>query len=151
MTSRTETALQALKTALQAQTALGGLPTPHRNQVLPSDMDSFSGAAAFLNLLDGRGTIDGVALGGTLQYEIRHEAEIEWMVDAEDAATREALFDQGLEAIASAVEGMLKDGAPLDDAEITSIERSNLATDGLPTVKAASITVALTFTSQRPF
>jgi len=151
MASRTEEALQALVSALAAADG-ASLPEPTRNRVLADALDALEGsAAAHLNVVDGDGEVEATELGQPRVYEISQTAAVEWIVQASTDADREAAFDAGLEAIATAVEADPTLGGVVDDTEITAVTRSNLAIEGVPQLKGAEISIRLQFTSTRPF
>ena len=155
--SRTEEAVGALVEALisAANAPAPAIPKPARNMTLPSRFNVFTGAiGGWLNVLDGSGEVSTAALGADDTpdaYEIVQRATIEWVVEAADPAAREAAFDAGLVAIDDVLRADRTLGGAVSDARIEAIERSNLAFDGLATIKAASITATLTFLSDRPF
>lgn len=161
MTSRTETAIAAFVAALAAEAASGGrLPAPTRNLALADALDAVDGeASAHCNAVDGRTRVTDVQLGEPPTYEIEHEVEIEWIVQAAAQADRDAASDAGLEAIADTVDtinaSVAAGGGPwggvIDHAEIVEIDRSNLAVFGAPQLKGLTVAVRLTFTSPRPF
>lgn len=164
--TRTEEVLQALVAALLAQSVLlsPALPVPKRNEALPSRLFQPAPGASetYLNVWDGDGSPSGETLGAddpgvSDGYEIEHRASVEWVVAGGADADREAAFDAGLMAIHDAVKRG-NDGSYLGGAvsmsAIDKIARSGgkgLVTDGLPNIKAADVTVLLTFTSSRPF
>jgi hypothetical protein len=167
MASRTEEALAAFVAALQtkATAAPTVLPAPRRNEAIANRFSALDGASGgYLNVLDGSGgpegpdNSSGEFLGadqledaGLDGYELVQRAEVEWLVDEADAAAREAKFDAGLIAINDAMRADRTLGGKVSSVMIDRIERSNLITDGLSTVKACIITVALSFTSPHPF
>jgi hypothetical protein len=151
MASRTEEALQALVGVL-AEAAGGALPEPTRNRVLADALDALdSNATAHLNIVDGDGEVEATELGQPRVYEISQTAAVEWIVKASTDADREAAFDAGLEAIATAIEADPTLGGVVDDTEITAVSRSNLAIEGVAQLKGAEISIRLQFTSHRPF
>lgn len=163
MTSRTEEALLALVAAFKsaAEAAPLVLPLPLRNEMLPTRLDVFTGTTAgFLNVLDGSGGPEGAdggsgeTLGADVTesgYEITQRAEVEWIIEAAEKVDREAAFDAGLVLLNSKLKSDRTLGGVVDDVRFEKIERSGLAIDGLPNLKGAIITVALTFLSSEPF
>lgn len=157
MASATENALAALVSVLAALAAGGSppVPPPSRNEELPTRLIALGAGSAFLNVLDGDGTVDSVALGsgdnGSDAYTIIHKPVIEWMVEAKAPADRDAIFDAGLVGIYDALRADRTLGATVAFCEVDSLQRTNLNTDGLPHMKAIAITLALTFQSTRPF
>jgi hypothetical protein len=166
MTSKTESALQALVAALLATSASMGsaLPGPLRNEALPARMfDAGDKLSTHLNVWDGSAQpteeLLGTDQGEADCYEIAHEAIIEWIVAGGSAADREAKFDLGLENIHDAIKPDLTGGdtvylgGAVQGARITSIARqgSGLVIDGMPNARGAEITIELLFTSSRPF
>jgi hypothetical protein len=167
MTTRTEESLQALVAAVLAQSLVedAALPTPKRNEALPARlMQPAAGEPEkYLNIWDGDGAPTDETLGADDAsqddgYQIEHRATIEWVVAGGADADREALFDAGLEQLHAACKRDADTGLYLEGvvsmAAIAEIRRSGgkgLVTDGLPNIKAAEITILLTFTSSRPF
>lgn len=169
MSSRTETVMKALVAALAAKAAEADSPlaVPLRNESLFTRMEEAGGdLARYLNVWDGEGAPTDMALGaggaGPIDddaeggYDIEHRAVVEWLVAGGDDDEREAFFDAGLVAIHDALrpgDDLLYLGGAVSFCDIERVSRagSGLATDGLPNVKAAEITVLLTFTSPRPF
>jgi len=163
MASRTEEALQALVAAFAAAAAAAPtvLPPPSRNEMLPTRLEAFDGTTCgFLNVLDGSGGPEGAdgGPGETLGaddsvdgYEIIHRAEVEWIIEAVEKDDREAAFDAGLVTLNAKLKSDRRLGGIVDDVRFEKIERSGLAIDGLPNLKGAIITVALTFLSSEPF
>lgn len=161
--SRTEQALQALLASLvtQSQLPASALPTPLRNEALPTRMfQTGADLEIFFNVWDGDGDVTDETLGAEDPaqedgYNIEHHAIIEWVVAGGDKAAREARFDAGLIAIHDAVKPVagVYLGDVVDSAAIDKVTRAGrgLVTDGLPNIKSAEISVALTFTSSRPF
>ena len=152
--TRTEAALIALKAALAAAAAAAtpALPAPTRNREIATVLADLAGGGALLNLTDGDGEVTDRLLGeeGDV-YELAHRAAIEIIVENADQEERDATFDAGLEVIAAAVEADGTLGGTVSHAEIEAIARSGFVTDGAPQIKAAVVTVRLTFTSPRPF
>lgn len=154
MASRTEQALDAFAAALDAT---GDLPTCERDRTLPGEFTADdSGVGRWLclrwgdaeNIEQMLGTGDGP---GEAEYEIDHVAELEWMCQHDERATRMAAWDAGLEAIAGAIEADRSLGDVVGHSEISGMQFANLATDGMPEIQAVNILVRLTFTSNRPF
>lgn len=149
----TDDALSALQAALVACAAATG--PLHDNAVLGSEWATIAATQTFFNLIDGNGDASaligaGQDAGGGL-YEIDHDAELEWVVQASDPVTRRSVFAAGLVAIDDAIRADRTLGGVVSWVEISRVERSNLVTDGAPEIKAAIVTVRLTFTSERPF
>jgi hypothetical protein len=167
MASRTEEAILALVAALKskADAASDVLPQPRRNEAIASRFAQLDGSSGgYLNVIDGSGGPEGPDgnsgefLGaaqleeqGQDAYELVQRPEIEWLVDAADPEKREATFDAGLTAINDAIRADRTLRGAVESVFIDRIERSNLITDGLSSVKACIITVALSFTSPHPF
>lgn len=164
MPSRTEQALIALTGKVAAIAAANNsvLPGPNRNEELPDRLLTVAdGVDAFLNVLDGDGSPeggDGDTSGETLGadvveggYEVLHRAEIEWIVSASTPADRDAKFDAGLVAIYDGLRDDRTLGGVVSFITVEKVQRSNLSTEGLPHLKSASITVAISFLSGRPF
>jgi hypothetical protein len=162
MSSKTELAVKALFDALLAQSQLenAALPTPKRNEALPARLFQAGVGApqSYLNLWDGEGGPDGEFLGADEiedGYDLLHRPVIEWVVAGGADAARDALFDKGLEQIHDAIkrgnDGVL--AGAVDAAAIEQVTRNGkgLVTDGLPNVRAAEVTIVLSFTSSRPF
>lgn len=167
MASRTEQAIVALVAALAAKAATPSpaISRPFRNEAVASRFAKFDGSTGgFLNVIDGSGGPEGpdgnsgeflgadqLEDAGSDAYELVQRPEIEWLVDEADKDKREAAFDAGLIAINDAIRADRTLGGKVSSVFIDRIERSNLVTDGLSTVKACIITVALSFTSPHPF
>jgi hypothetical protein len=120
-----------------------------------------AGVQFHFNVWDGDGDVQDETLGaddaaiGRLQHRASRDDRAGRRRRRD--ADREARFDAGLIAIHNAVKrgrhGPYLGGA-VDLAAIEKITRSGgkgLVTDGLPNIKAAEVTVLLTFTSSRPF
>jgi hypothetical protein len=173
MTSQTEKALQALVAALTAKAASEGatIIAPLRNNALPARLfDAGAGLEKYLNVWDGDGETLNEALGadsaGMLDgYELAQRPLVEWVVAGGTDETREAAFDAGLidihDAIKADSEGRYLAGVTdenlagvVHQAAIEAIARQggkSLVTDGMPNIKAAELTIRLTFMSSRPF
>lgn len=155
MSSATETAVKALVEAIRTAMVAAQLPEPVRNQTLPSRFASFGAFSAFLNVLDGDGKPEDVALGnsdeGAQSYRIFHRAQVEWCVQAIGDDDREATFDAGLIAINVALAADRSLGNTVDWCEIDETIRSNLVTEALPNTKAIVVYVRLEFLSSMPF
>jgi hypothetical protein len=167
MASRTESAILGLVAALAAKATAAPtvLVAPRRNDAIGNRFAAFNGSTGgYLNVVDGTGGPEGANgnsgefLGadqmedGDLEaYELVQRPEIEWLVDDADETTRETAFDAGLIAINDAIKVDRTLNGTVAHAGIEKIDRSNLITDGLSTVKACIITVALSFTSPHPF
>ena len=155
--SETEAALTALQAALTTKSQEPGaaFPAPPRNETLPTQFAVFGDVRMFFNLLDGDGEIGDQVLsepdGVVKVYELIHRAALELAVEHEDQATRDAAFDAAMVAIDDALIADRTLGGSVDRAEIERVQRSGLAFDGSPGVQAAEITIALSFTSARPF
>jgi hypothetical protein len=172
MITRSEQALQALVTALEAKAAGDdpALPVILRNEDVFARMEAVpaTGVHRFLNVWDGEVSVADEALGADLvdaiddeepgagAYEIELRPRIDWICVGPQA-DRDAAFDAGLIAIHDAIRGAIVDGdrvylaGAVDHAAIERVVRSGLATDGLAGVKACEITPLLQFTSARPF
>lgn len=167
MASATEGALQALVAALQTKSEEDepAIVAPRRNEAVANRFSAFDGTSGgYLNVLDGAGGPEGpngasgeylgadvLEDAGRDAYELVQRAEIEWLVDDADQTKREAAFDNGLIAINDSIRADRTLGGAVSWAGIEKIERSNLLTDGLSSVKACIITVVLNFTSPHPF
>lgn len=155
--SKTEAALAALASALAAAAAApdAAIPVLMRNEILPTNFPQFAGAGFWLNLLDGNGAVDEKLLGNpdgvSNAYEITHRAALELAIEHADQATRDTLFDAALIADDDALIADRGLGGAVDYAEIETTQRTGLVFDGTPGVKAAEITIALSFVSPRPF
>lgn len=171
MSSRSETVIQALVDALTArsQGVNAPLPTPLRNEDLYARLEkSDAGLRRIVIVWDGASEVTEEVLGADLGdpidedaaggYDIAQRPQIEMAIADGDPGARTAAFDAALIAIHDAVRPAIVDGNPVylggavDYCAIESIEREgNLATDGMPGVRAAIVTVRLVFTSPRPF
>lgn len=155
MSSATEAALQALIEAVRTSMVAAQLPEPQRNQTLPSRFKDYGKFGAFLNVLDGEGKPEDTSLGnsdeGAKSYNIFHRAQVEWVVQSANDASREATFDAGLVAINAALAADRSLGGAVDWCEIDETVRSNLVTEVLPNTKAILVYVRLEFLSSMPF
>lgn len=157
MTTRTEQAIQAFVSALDAVIGPAGFPTVNRNEALDDLLSGFTpSGGGYINVVDGNGIVIEETLGAATiplitGYEIEHTAEVEIFVVKADQASRDATFDAMLEFIATAVETDRTLGGAVDFVRLEVPSRSDYKVDGLPVVKSAVVPVKLTFTSSRPF
>lgn len=157
--TRTEEVIAAFVAALAAMAgSTPALPAPTRNLALADMLDALDAPAeGHLNVVDGSTINRATILGAPVLYELAQAVEVEWIVQAAAQADRDTAFDAGLVAIADTVDALNAaieaDASPggIAHAEITSIDRTNLAIDGSAQLKGASIVVTLEFTSPRPF
>ncbi|MGD9924431.1 MAG: hypothetical protein AB7V13_23755 [Pseudorhodoplanes sp.] len=178
--TRTERAMRAMVTALQASADADGSALPSvvlRNEDLLSRMDEShsDGVRRYLNVWDGDGAVSDETLGADLvetieddddedaalggAYQIEHRPRIELICEGGTQDAREAAFDAALREIHDVLRGSVLEGerhylgGAVDWSGIESIARagSGLVTDGVANVKACEITVLLEFTSARPF
>lgn len=154
----TQAALEALVAAIagavdEAETPV--LPAPRRNQSIEDaaeELATGSGVRLWLNVLDGRQTVaDELLGGGDPDYEIEHRAMIEWLVEAQDDAAREAAFHAGLAAIEAALAADRTLGGKVADARLAppALVNDDRVEGGTP-FKSADIPVDLLFTSDMP-
>jgi hypothetical protein len=151
--TRTEQALRALAAALDASATL---PQTRRNapldQVLEDIAAPGSANAAALVLIDGSGTVLDQVLGdGESRFSIEHHAEVEWLVSGQEGLALETDFDNGLEAIAAAVEVDRTLGGVVDDVQLNEPPERDLDVLGARPAKTAVLRVSLLFTSSHPF
>lgn len=155
--SRTEQAIIALVNAIDAKTSLQSFPRPSRNDTLDSMLENIGdGDGGRINVLDGDRK-DMTAMTGAATadipdgYDITHGAVVEVLVQAKNAADRDAIFDALMLSIHDAIRVDRSLGNVVTWCDYDSIQRTNLAVDGLPGVKAAVIGIDLLFLSNRPF
>ena len=147
MTTATEAAIKALKTALQAGTIL---PPVRRNAVLDQVFDSLTlndGVTVnrALILRDGTGGVVEQALGfNSGQFVVLHDAEVEWLVCAPEGDDLDAQFDAGLAEIAARINADPTLGGTVILAQIREAPARDTDVAGANPVKTAAIKVELT-------
>ena len=163
MPSATETAIQALVTALttQAGRSPAPFPVPTRNRTLPTKFtasaSAYTDVTFFFNVNDGNGKVDQETLGQPNlvpdTYEITHRAEVELVVQGAADADREAAFDAALLGIQAALDADATRtlGGAVNWCQIDETVRSNLVTEALPDTKGIVVYVQLVFQSSMPF
>jgi hypothetical protein len=159
VTSRSEAARRELFEALfeayvDGRFADAKVAAPTRNRDVATLLSALasSEAAVLLNVRDGDIEVTAEALGEDGDsYELAVRCQIEWLVEHPISATRDWVFDEGLELIASVIEEDRSLSGSASMARIERIDFSNLVTDGAPQIKAASIVVLIELTSPRPF
>lgn len=141
MASKREQVLSALFTALSG---ISG-PVVMRGEVTPQEVPS----GGILILRDGDPGEPEVLLSPpTWVYE--HTAEIEVVVDSATAADRDALFDDLLVGIGSAIAADRTLGGLADWVEPQAPAPSDLDVEGAPGLKAAMVPVMLHYASSDP-
>ena len=135
-TSR-ETILAALHTLLQALPA-----TALRGDVLPERIPP----AGLLILRDGEPGEPEVTLS-PLRYHYQHRAEIEAVVQGAD---RDAAFDTLTASIGVALAADRTLGGLCDWVEAEAPRPVDLAVEGAASLKAAIVTIVLTYTAENP-
>lgn len=155
--SRTEQAIIALVSVIDAATAPRGYPKPSRNDTLDGILENIGdGDGGMINVLDGNQVQREEVVGadtGVMDnaYEIVQGAQIEVIVKATDPKNRDAMFDQAVLMIHDQIAADRTLGGIVNWCAVDSIERADLAVDGLPFLKGAVISAQLTFVSTRPF
>ena len=135
-TSR-ETILAALHALLQALSA-----TALRGEILPERMP----ALGLLILRDGEPGEPEVTLS-PLRYHYQHRAEIEAVVQGAD---RDATFDTLTASIGAAIAADRTLGGLCDWVEAEAPRPVDLAVEGAASLKAAIVTIVLTYTAENP-
>lgn len=160
MASKTETALAALKTALDTiagADAAKPLPLVSRNEDLISRLaDLPSGLSRFANLWDGEQIQRNETSGADViadGYEIQHEAHLELAFVADDATALQDAHDAAVLAVCNLLRADPTLGGAVDYAAIGDLKGpgSGLATDGISHSKGMLMPVVLTFVSSVPF
>jgi hypothetical protein len=138
MSTTRETILAALHARLQPLAA-----TVLRDEVLPERVP----ASGLIILRDGQPGEPEVTLS-PLRYHYQHRAELEVVVQS--GTGRETTFDALVAAIGEAVEGDRTLGGLCDWIEPEAVSSVDLPIEGAATLKAATITVVLHYTSTGP-
>lgn len=130
--------------------------TVARNRSLRDVFGAVAGLSggAYLNLVDGDQAVDADLLGGGDRGEVEFglDAHLEWIVIETDQEARDAAFDAGMAALRDIILPLRSGVNDLwDDLEVAAIERANLATGGVPGVKAARITLRMMLTASSLF
>lgn len=154
-TTHTKLALDALAARLTA--FAGGdarLLAPTRNRTVEAMLSEIvEGVDAHLNLADGD-QIEAVELlgSGEPEYEIEHQASVQWVAAGHDRAQLEARFAEGLRAVEDAVAADRTLGGVVADTRLAAPEITNgrAGEAGRPW-KAAEIPVAMLFVAPRPY
>ncbi|BBE74361.1 hypothetical protein [Oharaeibacter diazotrophicus] len=161
--SRTDDVLAALHAAMVDVFTAAGLPAPERDRAIPSAMiELVDGSEIYTSLFDGAGEVTATMLGDGAAgdiYDLTQRAEIDLAVADHDRARRIATFDAGLVAIDDATRALaaaVETGAHalsgvLTAVQVERVERSGTVFEGIVHIKSAVVTVALTYTSDRPF
>jgi|GEM_PF-6321254 len=153
MSSETEIAMLALKTALDASASL---PAARRDPVFEDVFEALgapdSGYSTVLALRHGDPVETTRRFGaGPQAYELVRNAELEFYVAGAEGAGLNAAFDGGLSAIHAAIEADRTLGGAVVAAEI--VEQPDLGTDsaGSKAVLTAVVRVQLTYVSLRSY
>ncbi|WP_319532857.1 hypothetical protein [uncultured Cohaesibacter sp.] len=151
----TDTMLDILEAIVRAGS---GLPTLSRNETLDQGLEAIGEhRSGWLNMVDGDVNVDNELLGGGGSYDLVQEARFELLVRARSESDGRSALAGLISAIADQIDYANDDGN--EDglavqgcvADITRLQRDNLASDGIPFVKGAILTVRLQMTSDRPF
>lgn len=158
MTTRTEQALQAVCRTLDLAYGPKSFPKVNRNEALDDIMATFGNGTAkgYANLVDGSGGVIEEVMGAAVMpelegYEIEHRAALELFVCTSDQEVRDATLDSMLEIAADALEADRTIGGVVNWVGFEAPDRTDYKQDGLPVVKALTVSIVLTFTSPRPF
>jgi hypothetical protein len=151
--SATESALLALKAALDASTAL---PDVRRDPVFDDIFEELAvGPHKFGRVLAMRAgdNVETTRRFGTGSNAFEHvrEAEIEWFVAGAEGASLNSTFDDGINAIFSAIEADPTLGGAVELAEIVAPPELGTDQAGARAVLTALIRVQLTFLSARAY
>lgn len=151
--SATETAILALVARL---TITEALPAPRRNIALDQYADEAEQAdgstlVSALVVADGENISAIKYLGDPVGFELVHRAEINWAAASLPGPDLDTVFDQGLEAIAGAIEADPTLGGSVTRAEIIQAPERGLEEWGAKTAKTALVFVQLTYLSTRAF
>lgn len=141
MTSRRETVLSALFVLLDGALSakvLRNVPLPER---VPQE--------GLVILRDGEPGEPSVTLS-PVSYVYEHRVELDVAVQAATASTRDLAFDALLEAIAAAIAGDRTLGGLCDWVETEAPVPGDIAVEGAPSLKAASLTVVLHYGTADP-
>ncbi len=136
--------------------AADGIPALHRNAVLDDALEAIDGGAlAYVNMVDSDVRVIGEALGTVEGYELEQEVKFEITVKASSEPAARAATGAIVDAVHGAITAATGEGGALEDlgcwADITGLQRDNLATQGIPGIKGVLLTVTMTFISDRPF
>lgn len=158
MTSATETAIAALKTALDTIAADDKpLPAILRNEDLTTRLqENPSGIFRLANLWDGEQTERTETMGADILgggYEIEHEADLELAFVCSNADTLRNALDAAMIAIVNLLRADPTLGGAVEYVAIGSPKGAGagLATDGIPHAKGILIPIKLSFVSSLPF
>lgn len=153
MSSETETAMLALKAALDASASL---PAARRDPVFEDVFEALgaadSGFTTILALRHGDAVDATRRFGdGPQAYELVRNADVEFYVAGAEGDGLNAAFDEGVTAIYAAVEADRTLGGDVVAAEI--VDPPELGTDsaGSKAVLTALIRVQLTYVSSRSY
>lgn len=141
MTSARETALVALQQRLQ--TVPG--PSVLRNDVLPAKVP----AGGLVVLRDGDPGEPEVTLN-PVSYLWQHRAELEVVVEAATGEARDAVLDDLLVAICTALTSDPTLGGAVDWSEPGAPRTEDLAIEGAAALKGAVVPVSLVYVSVDP-
>lgn len=147
--TRTEEVMRELHRQINFAVEAGLLPPCERDvntfqRVAPWSYDGLSGEVG-MALFDGQGEADAER-SGPADYEMVHVAEIEFVVFGADAT---ALFDYILETLGALIVNLDPDA--WDFIECRAPQRDYPASETHDLGKAATLPIAITFRSERPF
>jgi hypothetical protein len=160
--SRTEQAIQGLVDALQAAASETTFLPPTRNEALSTQTKAIAGLRSSFNIWDGEGgpddsrTLVGTDVSPDVDgFELNQRPQLELIFEGGTETARAVAMDAALIAIDDVLRADRTLNGALGAEGWAMIERvdraGSLATDGLPGVKGAIVTVLLVFTSNRPF
>jgi hypothetical protein len=141
MATKRETVLQALFTLLSG---IAG-PTAIRNGNLPERIP----AGGIVILRDGEPGEPEVLLSPP-EYVYEHRADVDVLVDAAAPAARDALFDNIMQAIGTAIAADRTLGGLCDYAETAAPVPVDIVVDGAPGFKAATLPIILHYGTADP-
>lgn len=131
-------------------------PPLNRNRVLDDALTALdNGALSYLNMVDGDVRRTNEALGTDEGYELEQDAIFELIVKAVSETAARTAIASIANALHDAVVAASGEGGSFELLgcwpEVTGLRRENLATEGIPGIKGAELTVTMTFISDRPF
>jgi hypothetical protein len=140
--SKAEQVLQGIKASLE--TVPGA--TIDRNSGLPEKVP----AGGLIILRDGDPGEPEQALGGFESAYYQHEVEVEVYVEEDDAAARDAAFDDLLKQIGAALEADPTLGGLAFGLTYGRPEPAIEAIAGAPAIKSATLTVTIDYATDTP-
>ena len=155
MTLKSNQVLDALHGIVSALSGNANYPKVERNATLDEAFEQLENDnAAYANMRDGDAVIENQALGTDCQYEVVQQAFIELYVKCDDEDKARLQLGALIESTHDAIEQASQSGALANvyaGSQTAGLQRTNLASDGIPGLKACILTIDLTFLSERPF